>query len=95
MPEIEIMARAMAGVLLGLVFGLGHLLLLKRALLSSEELHRDRAKQQILRGMPIRVLLWTPAAFVAVYGGLPTSVGLLMGMFASRLLCWHRLMQTR
>ena len=95
MPGLEIMARVMMGLLLGFLFGRAHLFLLRQALESSHELRGDEARQRILKGMPLRVLLWAPAAIVAVYGGLPTSVGLLIGMVASRWLCWHRLMEPR
>jgi hypothetical protein len=86
-------ARFALGLLLGLAFGWGHLYLLRRALERSAASERARARQQIVRGLPIRVLLWAPAAIIAGYAGLPACVGLLVGMVAGRWLHWRNMMQ--
>ncbi len=95
MPAGEMIARAIFGIVLGFLFGWGHLFLLRQALEGSQHLYSDRARRHILGGMPIRILLWVPAALLAVYGGLATCVGLLVGMIASRWLCWHNLILPR
>jgi hypothetical protein len=82
-------AKLGLGLLLGLAFGWGHLYLLRRALSAALDSGPTSARKQIVRGLPIRVALWAPAAMLAAYAGLPACVGLLLGMGASRWLYWR------
>lgn len=90
---IGVTARLGLGMLLGLAFGWGHLYLLQRALCAALDSASESAGGRIARGLPLRVLLWAPAAIVAAYAGLPACVGLLLGMGASRWLYWRNVVQ--
>ncbi len=88
-------AKLGLGFLLGLTFGWGHLWLLRRALAAALEATPTDAPRMAVRGLPIRMLLWTPVALVVGYTGLGACLGLLLGMTLSKWLCCRNMLRPR
>ena len=86
-------AKFALGLLLGMAFAWGHLHLLRRALERGFRSAGELARRQIVRGMPMRVLLWAPAVILVGYAGLAACVGLVLGSVASRWLYWRTVVQ--
>ncbi len=86
-------ARVGLGLALGLAFGWLHLYLLRRAVERTLGGENPGARQAIMRGLPVRMLLWAPAAIIAGRAGLPGCIGLLVGMAVSRWLYWRNVVQ--
>ena len=74
------------GVAMGGVASELHLLLLRRALARAEGVGSAKARQTVLRGFPLRLLVTTPFLGVAAANGLFACVGLVLGMGIRRWL---------
>jgi len=83
------------GLLLGMVSGWSHLLLLRRALnvMQEQGATLTNVRRTVVKGLPARVLLWTPAAIIVGHAGLGACIGLVLGMVVSRWLYWRKALQ--
>ena len=82
--------QQVAAVLLGIVMGgvasEAHLLLLRHALARAEGADGSKARQIVIRGLPLRLLVTTPFLGVAAVTGLSACIGLVIGMGVGRWL---------
>ena len=95
MTGAGIPAQFVLGIAAGLITGIMHLFFLQGALQRAFELERDHAKRGIIRGIPLRLMLWVPAIVLSAQSGLVACLGLVAGMVASRGIWWLRMIRVR
>ncbi|MBN1402334.1 MAG: hypothetical protein JXA74_15950 [Anaerolineae bacterium] len=79
------MLRLLLWLLLGAAAGALHLLLLKGSVRRASLLPAQKAKGAILRGLPLRMLLWVPFLVPAARSGGMACGSLLVGSWLVRL----------
>ncbi|MFH1086004.1 MAG: hypothetical protein V1772_09610 [Chloroflexota bacterium] len=75
-----------AGV--GALMSLAHLWLLRRGLERAASLPADKASTHVLRGLPLRLLVWVPALWGAAVSGLAPCLGVVLGSLVGRWLVY-------
>ena len=90
------MITAAYWVPVGLLMACLHLLLLARVAGFAKHLAPQEARNRFLRGLPFRLLLWTPVLAFAAQSGLQACLGIVVGSFLGRqaALLYHLRHQT-
>jgi len=76
--------QLLTGLGLGLLCTAVHLVVLRRELWVAEALPASRARGRLLRGLPLRLLLWTPAIALVAHVGAVACAGLALALWLGR-----------
>ncbi|MCD6520358.1 MAG: hypothetical protein J7M05_10605 [Anaerolineae bacterium] len=77
--------------LVGFLVAYGHLLWLRHSIERVAHLPAHEASRRIVKGFPLRLLVFSPVLFVAARAGLEACLGLLFGSLVGRWWVYHRL----
>ncbi len=82
--------QVLAGLGLGMAWSCAHLALLRHELQAVEALTALRARDRLVRGLALRVLMWAPAIVLATQMGPAACLGLGLAMWCGRWLLIRR-----